>query len=94
MLFDDFGGWPRILFLTLGLIVMVAGFVQLRREFRAKSRRAESPPPRRLTTGGETTACDGGHSVSFCIPRIGWDKLNVVAHGESEDKLGPHRLEA
>ncbi|MGC3022599.1 MULTISPECIES: hypothetical protein [unclassified Brevibacterium] len=43
MLFDDFGGWPRILFLTLGLIVMVAGFVQLRREFRAKSRRAESP---------------------------------------------------
>src|SRR5699024_10689007 len=52
------------------------------------------PDVGRRRTENMPETCDRGHSVSFCIRRIGWDKLNVVAHGESEDKLGPHRLEA
>jgi len=32
MLFPDLAGWARILFITSGVIIMVAGFVQLRRD--------------------------------------------------------------
>lgn len=33
MLFPDLAGWARILFIASGVITLVAGFVQLRRDF-------------------------------------------------------------
>lgn len=37
-LFDDLSGWPRFAFIALGILVLIAGFVQLRREFKEHSR--------------------------------------------------------
>ncbi|UVI36852.1 hypothetical protein [Brevibacterium spongiae] len=45
LLFDGLDGWGRALFFAVGIVVMVAGFVQMRREVLANRRAAPPQVP-------------------------------------------------